>query len=302
MKKKIAITTTSFAKFDDSPFRLLKDSGFHYETNSSGRKMEEKEILDLCKDCTGIIAGTETYSGDLLKKLKGLKVISRCGVGIDNIALETARELGILVVNTPSGPTEAVSELCVGLILNLLRNISAMDRDIRNGIWKKHMGNLLRGKKVGIIGFGKIGRMVAEMLSPFKVELAYNDLKDFDSHWTYRNKDELLSWADIVTLHCSGGCVKKLIGEEEINRMKKGSFFVNLSRGEHVDEAALYHALKSGHLAGAAIDVFEKEPYLGNLKELSNVILTPHIGSYAKESRIMMEIESVNNLINALRG
>jgi len=303
MNKKIAITTGSFAEYGQVPLSLLKEKNFTLAMNKFGRKLEKKEILLLCQGCIGIIAGTELYERDTLINLNGLKVISRCGVGIENIDLNTASELGIKVVNTPLGPTLAVAELTVGLILNALRNISVADRDIRKGIWKKRMGSLIKGKNVGIIGFGNIGRKVADLLVPFSANIAYFDINEKISAGPYLQKrfSDLLGWADIITLHCSGqNKGKEIIAAQEIEQMKDGVLLINTARGELLDEGALFEALKSGKISGAALDTFHHEPYNGKLKELDNVILTTHIGSYAKESRIEMEIEAVKNLLQCL--
>jgi D-3-phosphoglycerate dehydrogenase len=211
-----------------------------------------------------------------------------------------ARRTGIKVVNTPDAPTLAVAELTIGMILNLLRKISLMDKELKNGTWKKRMGNLLKGKKVGIIGFGRIGQKVAKLLSVFECELSYHDPYLSDGLLNLDNLplEELLGWADIVSIHACGN--KTIIGEKEISLMKKGSWLINTSRGDSIDEEALYNSLKKGYLRGAAVDVFNEEPYYGKLTELDNIILTPHIGSYAVESRAEMEKEAVVNLLKEL--
>ncbi|MDH4027437.1 MAG: phosphoglycerate dehydrogenase [Nitrospirota bacterium] len=297
---KILISTSSFGVYDKTPLTLLKEKGFEVITNPYNRKLSENEISELLVDVDGLIAGTEPLTEKVLTSANKLKVISRCGTGMDNVNSDAAARLGIKVLNTPDAPTLAVAELAVGSILSLLRKISWMDRDIRAGNWKKRMGNLLYGKKVGIIGFGRIGKKTAELLTAFGVEIAYCDLspQSCSIHCSNKDGDEILKWADIITLHLSPSkdC-RHIIGEKELGMMNKGSLLINLSRGGLVDEAALYHSLKEGHLAGAALDVYEKEPYSGNLKELENVILLPHIGSYAVESRINMEIESLQNLL-----
>lgn len=306
MSKKIAITTSSFAKHDTKPLDLLKTEGFETVKNMSGRKLEKKEILEFCNDSIGIIAGTEIYDSDVLKGLGKVKAISRCGVGMENIDIDFANSLGIKILNTPDAPTLSVAELTMGLILNLLRKVNQMDTGIRGNKWEKLMGNLLFGKKIGIIGFGRIGRKVGELVSGFGTELAYCDTETkMPPAFNCSKKDleAILGWADIITLHLSAAKVKgPIIGSKEIDLMKKGSWFINVSRGGVVDEEALYRALKNNYLSGAALDVFEKEPYKGLLKELDNVILTPHIGSYAKEARIKMEVEAVENLIKNLQG
>jgi len=301
---KITITTTSFATFDDQPLRLLEDSGFEVVLNPHGRKLSGDEVVELATDVVGLISGTEPLNKTVLEKLVLLKVISRCGVGMDNVDLEAARQMNIKVFNTPFGPTLAVSELTVGLIFDLLRKTTLMDREMRAGIWKKHMGSLLNGKRVGIIGFGRIGQKTAELLRAFGCEIGYYDsvrieeLKDLRVN--RMELDELLRESDLITIHVSGKYEKPLLGNREIDLMKKGTWLVNVARGGVVDEEALLNALKNGRLAGAALDVFEKEPYNGLFKVLDNVILTPHIGSYAKEARVEMEMQAAKNLIEGL--
>jgi len=298
---KVAITTSSFAKFDPQPLDLLNHSGLELYLNPTGRKLKENEIEAVVRDADGIIAGTEPLTRTVLSGLTNLKVISRCGVGMDNVDIQAADEGGIEVYRTVGGVSAAVGELTIGLILNLLRKVSRMDRELRTGNWRKQMGNLLEGKKVGIVGFGSIGQKVGALLKGFNTERAYYDVKLQDTRVPYKDLDALIAWADIITLHCSAGAGDKpLIGESEIACMSKGSWLVNAARGGVVDEAALVTALKNGHLAGAAIDVFDEEPYQGGLAHLENVIVTPHIGSYAVEDRIRMELMSVENLLKGL--
>ena len=306
--RKVAITTTSCGKYDNEPLNLLRRNGFEIILNPYGRKLKKDEILSLCTDVVGTIAGTELLNAEILEKLPNLKVISRCGTGMDNVDVSAAERLGIKVFNTPDAPTLAVAELTVGLILNLLRKVNIMDVAIRNGKWEKLMGNLLSEKKVGIIGFGRIGRKVTELLKPFGCEIAYYDIKQGfrdlvieglgDKDCERIELKELLRTSDIVSIHVSSK--ERIIGKDEFNKMKKGAWLVNVSRGGVVDEDALYKALKENHLSGTALDVFEQEPYNGQLKELDNVILTPHIGSYAKEARIKMELQASENLLKGL--
>jgi D-3-phosphoglycerate dehydrogenase len=306
MKCKIAIALTSFAEHDFSPLNLLKREGFEVVINPFRRKLNKKETLDLCASCAGIIAGTEKYDSEILERLTGLKVISRCGIGMDNIDLDAAKRLGIKLYNTPDAPTGAVAELTIGLILALLRKITIMDREMHGGVWNKRIGYLLSGKKVGVIGLGRIGRKVAEILNKMGADVFYSDpiLKDKQKDPFHRIElKDLLRESDIISLHLSYSEENhKLLGREEFSLMKPGAFLVNCSRGSIVDEEALYSCLKEGKLEGAAIDVFEQEPYHGRLKELDNVILTPHIGSFAKEARIKMESEAARNLMIGLKN
>lgn len=304
--KKILISTSSFAKVDPSPIELLKSRGFNPEFNPFGRTLSKDEIIKLASQARGIIAGTEKLDREVLSKLTNLKVISRCGSGLDSVDLKVAEELGIKVFNTPDGPSLAVAELTIGLIFALLRKIPLMDREVRSDSWNKKMGNLLFGKQVGVIGFGKIGRKVAVLLKALGAHVIFFDpfLEEKEVlGFSNTELSTLLKESDIITLHLpysKENC--NLIGKKEISSMKKDAFLVNCSRGGIVDEDVLYLALNNNKLSGAAIDVFVQEPYKGQLKELDNVILTPHIGSYAKEARVKMELEAAGNLIKGLEA
>lgn len=299
---KIVITLTSFGEYDEKPLRLLRDRRFKVALNPYKRKLKRDEVIGLCSDAVGIIAGTETLDREVIERLTNLKVISRCGTGLDNIDLTLADSKGIKIFNTPDAPTSAVAELTIGLILNLLRKITDMHNAVTGGKWEKLMGNLLYGKKVGVIGFGRIGKKVAGLLKAFGCEVSYSDpfVKESSNGLKRRDLKELLGWADIISLHVS--YPEKILGKEELLSTKKGAWLVNTSRGRVIDEDALYMMLKSGHLSGAALDVFEEEPYSGPLKDLDNCMLTPHVGSYTRESRSEMELESVTNLLKGLEA
>lgn len=306
---RILITTSSFGKDDPSPLNLLQNAGYEAIINPYGRKLTEAEVLDLLSEVkpVGIIAGLEPLTARVLQQAKGLKAISRCGVGLDNVDLNAARSLGIAVTNTPDAPTEAVAELTIGLIFNLLRRVSFFDRELRKGNWIKDTGSLGRGKRVGIIGLGRIGKRVAEMLLALGAKVAGTDIQP-DYEWLQKNQvplvslEELLKQSEILCLHVSHKPDNEhLIGRKELETMPKGAYLINTSRGEVIDHDALYSMLTNGHLAGAALDVFEQEPYTGPLTQLDNVVLTPHIGSYAREARVEMEIQAAKNLIEELR-
>ncbi len=297
---KIAITTSSFAKDKPEILKLIPPT-YEILMNPHGRTVKTEELVQIAAEAVGIIAGTEKYDSALLSKLPHLKIISRVGVGMESIDMAAAKALGIKVVNTPDGPTQAVAELVIGLILSLLRKTYAMDRELRQGNWKKEMGNLLSGKTVGIVGMGRIGRRVAELVAAFGAKVVFTDVAmdvKFQNA-TQLPLNELLKGSDIVTLHCSAK--GKLIGVPELQVMKKGSWLINAARGTLIDETALVESLKNGHLAGVSLDVFEQEPYSGPLTRLQNVILTPHIGSYATESRVQMESDAIKNLLEGLK-
>lgn len=307
MKKKIFISTTSFGEYDKGPLEKLKKEGFEVKTNPYGRQLKTEETKILLKEVVGLIAGTEELSEDVLKSAGSLKAISRCGAGMDNVDIDVAKKLGIEVANTPNPPVESVAELALGMILAFSRRISQQDKELKSGKWRKTMGSLISGKTIGIVGLGRIGRRVAELAAPFNMKIMACETspdKEFVKRFNIKlvSLGELFEKADIVTLHLSlSPETRHLIGSDMLSRMKKEAILVNTSRGEIVDEKALIEALKSGRIAGACLDVFEKEPYSGELQRLENVLLTPHIGTYAKETRIMMESEAADNIIKILK-
>lgn len=300
----VSINTSTFAEHNHEPLSKLEKAKIAYSLNPFKRTLKEDEVIQAARDAIGMIAGTESLTRRVLSQLPQLKVISRCGVGIDNVDLDYAKKRGIKVFATPAAPTDAVAELTIGLMLNLLRQVLPMHQDLRIGVWKKQMGFLLRGKTVGIVGMGRIGQRLAQLLRPFKVEVLYYDIRKVRPPRGCKavTLPFLLRKSDIVTLHIAVGNHPKLfIGASELQKIKKGSWFINMARGGAVDEQALYEVLVKGHLSGAALDVFSEEPYQGPLKDLPQVILTPHIGSYALEARVQMELEAVDNLLRGLK-
>lgn len=290
------------------PLQLLAAAGCEVVLNPYGRTLKPEESMQLLADVDGVLAGTEKLSREVLSQAPRLKVISRVGTGMDGIDHAAAAELGIQVRNTPDAHVDAVAELTLAGMLDMLRQVPQAHHRLVQGEWKKPMGRLLRGKTVGIIGLGRTGKALVELLRPFAVTLlAYDPIQDAafaQAHnIAYLPLAELLAQADIVTLHLSYSADSyHLLNRARLAQMKVGAYVVNCARGGLVDEDALFNLLQSGHLAGAYLDTFEREPYSGPLTTLDNVVLTPHIGSYAAECRIRMEVEAVENLLAALTG
>ena len=300
---KILVSPSSFGECGSEPLDLLQNSGFEVVSNPYGRKLTENETISLGLDIIGAVAGVETYNSTVFDKLKNLKCISRVGVGIDSIDLAYAKEKGVEICITPNGPTQAVAELSIALTLNLMRRISVSDRRIRNGVWKKETGNLIGGKTVGIIGLGRIGKKTASLYQALGCSVIAYD-KYPDSGWMESNNvgnvtfKTLIKNVDIISIHVPGmEDGKPLINAGELQQMKPNCIIINLSRGGVINEQALFIHLKEHQDFFAALDVFLDEPYKGELAELDNILLTPHIGSYAKEAKLAMEIDAVNNLI-----
>jgi len=295
---KILTSTSSFADHDRAPLDRLINAGFEVVQNPYKRKLTKQETLELLPGVVGSIAGLESLDREVLEK-SSLKVISRVGVGLSNIDLKAAEELGIAVCSTPDAPTNAVAELTIAGILDLLRNVSVMNESLHKGVWSRQQGLNLQGKTVLIIGFGRIGQRVAQLLKSFGVKLLIVDpLVEEVSDGQLISLEEGLVAADIVTLHCSGE--KSILGEKEFSIIKKGAYIVNIARGELIDETVLIKAIENGIIAGAFLDTFIKEPYEGPLAKYPQVLMTPHTGSFTKECRSQMEMEAVNNLLAAL--
>lgn len=272
--------------------------------NPYGRKLTEEEIGALIRQYRpiGIIAGIEPLTRRVMEQAEGLKAISRVGIGLDSVDLQAAGELGIRVANTPDAPTVSVAEFTLGLMLGLARQIHTMDGELRAGRWKSFGGMLLKGKTVGIVGCGRIGSAVANLVKAFGCKpVGYDPYLQRHDVIDMMTLDELLKASDIVTLHIPYTPQSRhMIGAEQFALMKSGALLINAARGGIVDEDALAEALAAGRIAGAAMDCFEQEPYSGRLAGMQNVLLTPHAGSGATEARIAMERDAIRNLIGLL--
>jgi len=306
--KKVIISTSSFDLDNNPIIQRLLSHGIHITCNPYRRKLTEDEILTLLgNDTIGLIAGIEPLTRRALSEATNLRVIARCGTGLDNVDLKTAEQLNIRVLNTPEAPAQAVAELTLGLMLACLRQIAQTDRLIRQGEWPRTQGHLLAAQTVGIIGMGHIGRRVARLCQAFGANIIAYDLYLHNLPETPLETipliplENLLTQSDVVTLHLPySDQAHHLLNASSIGQMKPGAILINAARGGLVDEAALDAALSSGHLSAAALDSFEHEPYRGALCNQNNILLTSHIGSLAKEARQRMELEAAENLWTGL--
>ncbi|MFI1185743.1 phosphoglycerate dehydrogenase [Streptomyces californicus] len=279
--------------------------GVDVRTNPYGRPLTAADVVELAADCDGILSGNEPLTADVLAQLPRLRCISRCGSGTDNVDLAAAHARGITVHRTPDAPVGAVAELSVGLVLTLLRRIHEVNPAVHRREWPRTPGRLLSERLVGIVGLGRIGQAVARLLAPFGCRIIAADPSLASAAWAEAHGiavvplDDLLDCAEIVLLHTPPGD-RALLGATELAGMGPGALLVNTSRGSLIDEAELHQALVDGRLAGAALDVFHKEPYQGPLAGLENVVLTPHIASYTAETRAAIEREAVAHLIEGL--
>jgi D-3-phosphoglycerate dehydrogenase / 2-oxoglutarate reductase len=259
-----------------------------------------------------IVRSRTTITRDLVEKATKCKIIARVGVGLDNIDTDAAKEQNIRVINAVEGAMNAVAELVIGLMLVMSRDIARADRELRNGNWikKELMGTELAGKYLGIVGLGNIGKRLARLARAMNMNVIGFDVVPIDPEFVKEvglmktDLDTLLQSADFVSLHVPLlDSTKHMINAEKLSKMKKTARIINTSRGGTIDEDALYDAIKSGNLGGAALDVFEVEPATGHkLATLPNVICTPHIGAQTKEAQSLAANVIAEKIVQILRG
>ena len=303
----ILITTVPFGDKNRLPLDLLEQVGATYVINPLNKKLTEVELCDLIGDTEILIAGTEPITEKVMDCATNLKLISRVGIGLDNVDLLAAKARNISVSYTPDAPAPAVAELTIGLMLSTLRATHVSNANMHAGIWQRHFGRRLSEITVGIIGVGRIGRKVLEHLQGFDTpRILVNDLAmiseisdSFGVEWV--EKEQLYKEADILSLHVPlTGTTRNMIGRDELLKMKNDAILINTARGGIVNEAELYDVLQDGHLSGVALDVFEREPYQGLLSEIERCLLTSHMGSMSVDCRTKMEIEATEEAVRCI--
>ena len=284
------------------------------DLNDRDTFLSHDELMARVRGKQGLIAMLpDTVDRAVLEAgLPDLKVVAAVAVGINNIDAKTAAELGVVVTNTPDVLTESTADMTWALILSIMRRVAEGDRLVRRGGWKAWafdfmMGTELRGKQLGIVGFGRIGRAVAARAAAFGVRVAYFARTPQSARTEGAEPmplDRLLATSDIVSLHCPlTPDTRHLIDQTALARMKRSAYLINASRGPVVDEAALAWALKSRLIAGAGLDVYENEPaVLPDLLALENVVLSPHLGSATGETRTAMADLAARNVVAVLTG
>jgi D-3-phosphoglycerate dehydrogenase len=289
--------------------KLLEESGAEVVQLA---EEDRPRLPDLLPDFDALVVRSATkVTADLLRAGTRLKVVGRAGIGVDNVDVKTATELGILVVNAPTANLMSATEHTLALLLALARKIPAADASLRSGEWnrKAFVGTELQGKTLGVVGFGRIGQRVAERARAFGMTVvAYDPF--LDSAVAYKmdidmlSLEQLLSRAEVLTLHVPlSDDTRGLIGEAEMARMPKGALLINCARGGVVDETALLEALESGHLAGAALDVFTQEPPKDfTLMRHPQVVATPHIGAQTREAQERIATETARMVLSSLDG
>jgi D-3-phosphoglycerate dehydrogenase / 2-oxoglutarate reductase len=298
--RRILVTPRSLSASEHPAIQLLRDQGWEVIFGPRGRLPEEAELLRLLPGCAGWLAGVEPISVRVLDAANQLQVISRNGSGIDNIPLEEAKGRGIAVLSAAGANAQGVAELTLGLALAAIRHFHLADRQLKEGKWARRLGSELNGKSALIVGFGKIGRLVARLLAAFgssvsvvePIEVATDPFAKVELSAGMRS-------ADLVTLHCPplpGG--RPLITTELVARSRPGLILINCARRSLVDETAVLAGLETGQIEIYASDVFEEaagdsSALIGHPK----VIATPHLGAYTKESVDRAAVEAAENLI-----
>ena len=306
---KVLITTVPFGKKDRLPLDLLENARLDYQINPFNKKLTEDQLAEIIPDFDAIIAGTEPITEKVLNRAVKLKLISRVGIGLDSVDLIAAQKRDIKVSYTPDAPSLAVAELTLGLMLTLLRAIHVSNSQMHKGKWHRFYGKRLEKVTIGIIGVGRIGTGVLKRLKGFGPSIILvNDIKpnhelgkEYKLEWS--SKEQIFKEADIISLHVPlTHLTNNMVRKEQLLSMKSDAIIINTSRGGIINEHDLYEVMQSGHLRGAAIDVFEKEPYVGPLKEIERCLLTAHMGSMSVDCRTRMEIESTEEAIRLLTG
>ncbi|MDD5954565.1 MAG: phosphoglycerate dehydrogenase [Firmicutes bacterium] len=287
---------------------LLMDAGFEIISNDTGRILNREEQKELIEDAYAIIAGTEKYDADILSVCRNLKVVTRFGVGTDNFDLDAMKKMGVQVGVIANH--NAVAEFALTLILASMKNLTRYDAIVREGKWGRFPMRELSQKTVGIVGFGRIGRRLAELLAGFDVEiLAYDPYMNAAAAAERKvasvSLDELLVRSDVISLHLpSTAETHHMINAKTIDKMKDGAYLINTSRGSLVDENALCEALVAGKLSGAGLDVYEKEPVTKEnpLFSQENDVLAPHVSALSYETNYNGGIICAKSIIQVRDG
>lgn len=310
---KVFVSVYPFCEYHKYPLEILEQTNCEVSFNPFKRKLKPQELKDFALDADCVIAGTEDMNL-LIDSSNSLKHISRVGIGLDSVPLEKCKQKGIRVSYTPDAVTLAVAELTLGLMITLSRFVVISDKNMRNNLWNRLTGKRIGESVVGIVGLGRVGTKVVEFLSEFNPkEILINDIQDKTQ--TIRHlqkehklkirattKEEIFQNSDIVTLHIPLTTkTNNLLNFQTFQLFHKDTFLINTSRGGIIEENALYEVLLEKKIKGAAVDVFPEEPYSGNLTQLENIIITPHIGSCSFDCRRKMESQATEEVVRFIK-
>jgi D-3-phosphoglycerate dehydrogenase len=307
---KILVTPNSLKPDTDIPAMVkLRSFADSLVFNPGAKPLSEDALIPLLDGCDGCVAGLDHFTAKVMENSGDLKVISRYGIGVDNVDLAAARAKNITVCNTPGANSQAVADLAFALLLCVARQVPVLDRKTREGQWTRSSGPELYGKTLGILGLGAVGKAVARRASGFSMRVVtYDPL--INREYAEANGivstdfDTVIREADFLSLHLPlTDATRHEITADVMKSMKKGAILINTARGGLIDEAAAYDLLVSGHLGGMGLDVYEEEPPRKSpLFELENVVLTPHTAAHTPEAVTGMANMAVQNLIDVLSG
>lgn len=302
--KRVLITTVPFAKMNQLPIELLNAAGIEFVINPLNKKLTSQELAAMISGFDALIAGTESINKYVLENTDRLKIISRVGIGLDGVDLNTAKQRGVVVTYTPDAPAPAVAELTIGNMLSLLRGTHLSNLMMHDRKWERIFGRRIPEVTIGIIGAGRIGGRVLRRLAAFgSPRVLVNDMSpnltiapQLKLEWV--DKETIFREADVISVHVPlTKSTKNMITMSELNMMKNDVLLINASRGGIINEADLAVALRSKRIGGAAIDCFDIEPYSGELAEIDSCLLTSHMGSMSLDCRSRMEIEAVEEVV-----
>ena len=305
---KVLVTPTSYGREDPMLKSELENSVREVVYNMTGKPLSSSDLMMLLPGVDGYIAGLDEIDSAALAAADQLQVITRYGVGVDNVDLEFCKSKGICVTNTPGANSGSVAELAMGLILCLLRKIPFAIEETRLGEWPRLQGLSLHGKTIGLLGFGRIGQQMASRLAPFGCSVLAHDPNiktnlGFQVEMTSLN--DLLQRSDLVSLHlpAAPGTID-MVNRDFLDQMKVGAYLVNTSRGELIVESDLLEAMNNGHLTGAALDVFRRQPPDPGSPILTHpkVLVTPHMGAHSDDATNQMGWMALRECLNVLQG
>lgn len=310
MSHTVLVTARAFRDAPGEHWAVLERAGCLVKLSPSQQRLEETALAEMITDCDGVIVGTEPVTARVIAAAPRLRVVSRLGVGVDNVDLEAATAAGVVVTVTAGANAAAVAELVIGFVLSLARGIPRYDARTKRGDWLREVGVEIGGKTLGIVGLGRIGREVALRARALGMRVVYTDpLRPSPEEEAALGVaplalPDLLRASEFVSLHAPlTPETARMIGARELALMQPSAYLINTARGELVDEAALSEALRRGYLAGAALDVRAVEPsQAGDLLCLDSVILTPHVGSQTREAIRRMSLMAAENVVGVLGG
>lgn len=304
---RILVTPRSVTRSGHPSLQKLRDAGFEVVFCTPGKQPDEAELLGLLPGCVGYLAGVEKITAKVLAAATDLRAISRNGTGVDNIDAEAARSRGIALCRAEGANARGVAELTFALMLALARSIPLCDRSLKGGGWERPTGIELSGKTLGLVGCGRIGRLVAGFGLAFDMDVvAYDPMPPAPAfapspRFRYDSLDGVLRSADVLSLHAPAADGKPLIDRAALGNMKRGAFLINTARASLLDDGAVLEALESGRLAGVALDAYDPEPPTDRrLVSHPKVIATPHAGGLTQESVDRAVTVAVDHLLKTL--